>query len=139
MKKNKLLISTYDKQRLDNLLADARAHGQHSESDLHELAAELDQAKIVEPKKLPASVVTMNSRILLRDVETQEEKTYSLVFPKDADVATGAISVLAPLGTAILGYSEGDELEWLMPSGRKRRFRIEKILYQPEATGEFRL
>lgn len=139
MKKNRLLISTHDKQRLDNLLADARAHGQHSESDLDELATELDQAKIVEPRKLPANVVTMNSRILLRDVETQDEKTYSLVFPKDADVATGAISVLAPLGTAILGYSEGDELEWLMPSGRKRRFRIEKILYQPEANGEFRL
>jgi len=83
-------------------------------------------------------VVTMNSKVILRDLDISEEMNYCLVFPKDADIASGAISVLAPVGTAILGYREGDIVEWPVPSG-KRRIRIEKILYQPEAAGDFHL
>ena len=78
----------------------------------------------------------MNSKVVLRDVDTSAEMTYSLVFPKNADVDAGAISILAPVGTAILGYREGDVIEWPVPSGM-RRIRIEEILYQPEAAGDF--
>jgi len=80
----------------------------------------------------------MNSRVILQDVDTDEEMNYVLVFPKDADVSKGAISVLAPVGTAILGYSKGDVIEWRVPAGM-RRIRIKEILYQPESAGDFHL
>jgi regulator of nucleoside diphosphate kinase len=138
MKRREIFITQFDKDRLDELIEVAEAFGDQDRKDLHDLQEELDHAKIVAPKKVPPSVVTMNSRVLLRDVDTSEEMTYTLVFPKDADIDGGAISVLAPVGTAILGYSEGDMVEWQVPSGR-RRISIEKILYQPEAAGDYHL
>lgn len=134
-----LYITTYDRDRLEDLLAEARARGEHNQRDLDELAVELKEARVVDPKKIPRGVVTMNSQVSLRDAATAEERTYSVVFPHKADLKAGAISVLAPLGTALLGYAEGDEIEWPMPSGRKKCFRIEKVIYQPEAAGAFHL
>lgn len=138
MKKRKLFITAFDKDRLDDLIAEAREFGDHSRQDLDELATELARAKVVKAEKVPANLVTLNSQVLLRDLDKNEEKQYRLVFPENANIANGSISVLAPVGTAILGYCEGDEVEWQVPAG-KRRFRIEKVLYQPEAAGHFHL
>lgn len=136
MKQRKIFITAFDKKRLDELVATARRQGGHGFGDLVGLASELTRAQIVEPSDIPSNVITMNSKVLLRDLDTSEDETYSLVFPGDADVASGAISVLAPIGTGILGYKEGDVVEWPVPAG-KRRIKIEKILYQPEAAGDF--
>lgn len=136
MKQRKIFITAFDKKRLDELIALARKQGGHGLGDLVGLATELTRAQIVEPGDIPNNVITMNSKVLLRDLDTSEDETYSLVFPGDADVASGAISVLAPIGTGILGYKEGDVVEWPVPAG-KRRIKIEKILYQPEAAGDF--
>ncbi len=134
----KLYVTQVDKERLEELIAVAEEFGDYSRKDLEGLAGELARAKVVPSKDVPPEVVTMNSQVILRDVDTSEEMTYSLVFPKDADIDAGAISILAPVGTAILGYSEGDVIEWPVPSGI-RRIRIERILYQPEAAGDFDL
>ena len=136
MKQRKIFITAFDKKRLDELIAVAREFGEHARDDLDDLATELARAKLVKSKKVPPNVVTMNSKVILHDLDTSEDLTYCLVFPSEADIDSGAISVLAPVGTAILGYSEGNEIEWPVPSG-KRRIRIEKILYQPEAAGDF--
>ena len=138
MKKRKLFITAFDKDRLDDMLAEAREFSGHDRKDLDELATELERAKVVKPEKIPANVVTLNSQIVVRDLDKGEEKQYRLVFPDKADISKGLISVLAPVGTAILGYCEGDEVEWQVPAGT-RRFRIEKVLYQPEAAGHFHL
>ena len=138
MKRREIFITQLDRDRLEELIEVAEEFNGHSRKDLHDLQEELDRAKIVQPEKVPPGVVTMNSRVLLRDVDTSEEMTYTLVFPKEADIDSGAISVLAPVGTAILGYSQGDVVEWQVPSGR-RRISIEKILYQPEAAGDYHL
>ena len=114
----------------------AEAFGEHSRSDLRNLREELDHATIVSPGDVQPDVVTMNSKITLRDVDTSEERTVTVVFPNDADLAAGAISVLAPVGTAVLGYRRGAVIEWPVPAGTKR-FLIEDILYQPEAAGDF--
>jgi len=106
--------------------------------DLESFQEELERAEIVSSNNVPSDVVTMNSRVLLRDIGTSEEMTFTLVFPKDADIQSGLMSILAPVGTAILGYREGDVVEWPVPSG-VRRISIEKILYQPEAEGGFHL
>ena len=87
---------------------------------------------------MPHDVVTMNSRVQLVDLDTGEAMTYTLVFPDDADLRQGKISVLAPIGTAMLGYRVGDTFEWRVPAGL-RRLKIEAILYQPEAAGDYHL
>ncbi len=136
MKQRQIFITEFDKKRLDELVVVAREFGGQARKDLADLAAELGRGSVVDPKKVPANVVTMNSKVVLHDLDTSEDETYDLVFPHEADASAGAISVLAPIGTAILGYREGDVVEWPVPSGL-RRIRIEKILYQPEAAGDF--
>ncbi len=136
MKKRQIFITAFDKKRLDELIAVAREFGEHARKDIDDLAVELDRASVVDSRNVPANVVTMNSKVVLHDLDTSEDETYALVFPHEADASSGAISVLAPIGTAILGYREGDVVEWPVPSGL-RRIRIEKILYQPEAAGDF--
>ena len=103
---------------------------------LEELDEELDRAEAMKPQEIPDDVITMNSTFRLRDVDTDQEAVYTLVFPGDADSARGKVSILAPIGTAVLGYKIGDMIEWEVPAGRKR-FKVEQIMYQPEAAGDY--
>lgn len=80
----------------------------------------------------------MRSTVRLKDLESGKEMIYSLVFPDEADVEQGRISVLAPVGTAMIGYRGGDTIEWEVPSGL-RRLKVEEVLYQPEASGDYHL
>jgi regulator of nucleoside diphosphate kinase len=100
------------------------------------LAGELNRAKIVDPHDIPKDVITLNSTAQLVDQETGDEMVYTLVFPEEADVSQGKISILAPIGTAMLGFKEGDIFEWDTPGG-KQKIRVVKILFQPEASGDF--
>ena len=136
--KRTIFITEFDKARLQELIAVATDFGKQQRDDLESLVGELSQAKVVEPKEIPADVVTMNSKVKLRDQKTDEVMEYTLVFPKDADYESGAISILAPVGTAILGYAVGDVIDWPVPSGIIH-LHIEEILYQPEAAGHFHL
>jgi len=138
MTERKIYITEFDKKRLEELIAVAEEFGGHDRKDLEALAGELAQAEVVSSKDVPPDVVTMNSKVVLRDIDTSEEMTYALVFPSDANIDAGAISILAPVGTAILGYAKGDVIEWRVPSGM-RRIGIKEILYQPEAAGDFHL
>ena len=85
---------------------------------------------------IPDDVITMRSKVRLKDLVTGQANTYSLVFPTEADFDEGKISILAPIGTAILGYKSGDTIEWSVPSGL-RRLKVDEILYQPEAAGDY--
>lgn len=138
MSDRKLHITEFDRTRLKELIVVAREFGNQGRVDLSALSEELDKAHIMQSRDIAPSVVTMNSKVLLTDLDTNEEMTFTLVFPKDANIDTGAISVLAPIGTAILGYSKGDVVEWKVPS-RLRRIVIKEILYQPEASGDYHL
>ncbi len=138
MGRRKIHITESDRDRLAGLINAAEAFGEYGPVDLASLREELDRAVIVAASEIPANVVTMNSRLLLRNVDTSEEMECSLVFPEDADMSSRAISVLAPVGMAILGYAEGDVIDWPVPSGI-RHFIVERILYQPEAAGDYDL
>ncbi len=138
MKTRKIYITEFDKKRLEELIAVAEEFGGQDMRDLDSLSKELSRAEVVSSKDIPAGVVTMNSKVVLRDISTSEKMTYTLVFPRNADIGSGKISVLAPIGTAILGYSKGDIIEWKVPAG-KQRISIEEILYQPEASGDYHL
>jgi regulator of nucleoside diphosphate kinase len=105
---------------------------------LQVLEDELDKAEIVKPKSVPKDVITMRSKVRLLDIDAGKEVVYSLVFPNEADLDQGKISVLAPIGTAMIGYKVGDVIEWEVPAGL-RRLQVEEILYQPETAGDYHL
>jgi regulator of nucleoside diphosphate kinase len=134
MKKWTLIISHADRERLEALIDSARMDSRVREDYLAALEGELSRARVVPAGKVPADVVTMNSVVRLRDLDSDETEEYELVYPADADMAHNRISVLAPIGTAILGYRLGDVIEWPVPAGL-RRLRVEEVLYQPERTG----
>jgi len=96
------------------------------------LEEELDRARVVSPSQVPEDAVTMNSKVRVKGLDTGNDATYTLVFPRDADIALGKISGSCSIGTAILGYRVGDVIDWRVPGGR-RRLRVEEMLYQPEA------
>jgi len=102
----------------------------------YSLAQELDRAEVVEPDAVPGDVVTMNSRVRLEDMDTGGVSEYTLVYPHQPRTAS-SVSVLAPIGTAMLGYRVGDVIEWRVPKGI-RRLKVLEVLYQPEAAGEVR-
>ena len=138
MSSRTIYITKPDRQRLTFMLDEALAAKHRDAAFLKELARELAIAETVEPKDVPADVVTMNSRVVVKDVESGETSEYTLVFPDQADVAQGRLSVVSPIGTAILGYAKGDVITWQTPGG-PRQIQIIKIPYQPEAAGDFNL
>jgi regulator of nucleoside diphosphate kinase len=129
-----IYITDYDLTRLKELLRVGIGFAERDCPSMETLQGELDRAHIVNPTAVPHDVVTMNSRVRLTDVETNEEQVYTVVFPSESNLSQGKISILAPIGTAILGYRVGDTVEWRVPGG-VRTLRIEEILYQPEAEG----
>ena len=134
----RIYVTEPDYRRLSGLIEITRDRNGVDIEYLNTLEAELDRAEIVDPKRIPANVITMRSKVRLKDLVSGESKIYSLVFPTEANFSEGKISVLAPIGTAILGYKSGDSIEWPVPSGL-RKLRVDEILYQPEAAGEYEL
>ncbi|MEO8215586.1 MAG: nucleoside diphosphate kinase regulator [Acidobacteriota bacterium] len=132
-----LVISSFDKERLKRLLGSTDV-GAEGREELEDLTREIERGLEVRPQEIPPDVVTMNSSVRVTDVESGASNVYTLVFPADADFEKGKISILAPLGTALLGFRIGDRVRWQMPGG-VRQLRIDEILYQPEAAGDFHL
>lgn len=129
--KPNIIISSLDVERLEKIL-EALPHGTVGKE---ELEVELERAEIVEPEEIPANVVTMNSTVRFKVASSNEEFEYTLVYPKDADGSKHKISILAPVGSAMLGLKEGDEIEWPKPGGGSLTVHIDKIVYQPEREG----
>jgi regulator of nucleoside diphosphate kinase len=131
-----IYLSQADVEKIHRLIGEVVRAGNRSMSNIQQLEGELERALVVEPHKVPPDRITMRSQALLKDQETGETMTYTLVFPEDADIDQGKISVLAPIGTAMLGCRVGDLIDWETPGGT-RSIRVEKLLYQPEAAGDY--
>ncbi|HEX6960716.1 MAG TPA: nucleoside diphosphate kinase regulator [Lacipirellula sp.] len=134
MNKPTIVITEADFERLTALLESEFAKVISPVEYLDDLRTELTKARIIPPSKTPRNVVTMNSTVTLLDLETGERETYVLVYPDQADIANNRLSILAPVGTAILGQRVGDKLEWRVPSGW-RRLKVQKVVSQPEREG----
>ena len=134
---NELLITEVDFDRLKHLVDSPRYRTTHAML-IPPLKEGLERCRVVEPGRVPKSVVTMHSKVSVRDGDTGEVETYTLVFPGDADMNEGKLSVLAPLGAALLGTRTGHTVEFAAPGGI-RRLKVEKVLYQPEAAGDLHL
>lgn len=136
--KGKIQVTSYDMNRLFAMAEQLRKRGGQVPAGLDQLEEELARCAEVKQEAVPKDVVTMNSKVTLKDLTSGKDITCTLVFPDEADSAQGKVSVLAPLGMAILGYRVGDKISWQMPSG-VRELQIETVHYQPEAAGDYQL
>lgn len=136
--KSQLRITNLDYQRLSQLINSIRKTMKDDLHNIETLQGEIERAKRVEPRKIGSQFVTMNSEVEVIDITTGRIMTFKLVYPQEANFPGGKLSVLSPLGSALIGYREGDEVEFCVPAGTKK-VKIGKILYQPEAKGEYAL
>ena len=138
-KQTNIYVTKPDYERLTKLIEIARERESDANSKyVDSLEDELERAELVRQQDIPADVITMRSTVRVKDMDSDEELTYQLMFPTEANFEEGKISVLAPIGTAMLGYRRGDVIEWEVPSG-VRRLKVEEVLDQPEAKGEYHL
>ena len=136
MNKNTIYLTDKDYNRLLQVV-----QTQRQKNGLFVVAAlsqELKRAKVVPPTEIPADVITMNSRVRLKEMKSAAELDIDIVYPKDADVGKRKVSVLAPVGTAVLGCKVGDEVKWPVAQGMVT-YKVQELIYQPEAAGDFNL
>jgi regulator of nucleoside diphosphate kinase len=141
---DRLLLTGLDAARLRAALARAAfastAPGdERAQGALELLATALRSAVVVPPDRVPPDIVTMRSRLVLRDVESGARREVVLVYPEEERAHDGHVSVLSPVGVALLGLSEGALVGWPLPSGRTAVLKVESVQYQPEAAEEFHL
>ena len=138
MSQGEILITAFDKERLEDILFRTVDFNAEDRAFLKRLGEELSRAHVVDSKEIPADVITMNSTVCIQDMETDQEETYTLVFPGYANHDENKISIFAPVGTALLGYKEGDVIEWPVPGG-VRKLKVKQVVYQPESSGHYHL
>lgn len=131
--KPEITISSLDSDRLYELIDSLP---KNSSVGIPELEQELARAKTVEPSQVPPTLVTMNSTVRFSVESSQDEFLLTLVYPKDISSSNKNISILAPVGSALLGLSQGDEIEWPKPGGGLMKVTIAEVTYQPERSGE---
>jgi regulator of nucleoside diphosphate kinase len=130
MQRPSLILTTQDARRLEALL---QGNAGRASPMAPLLEAELARAQVVDDAEVAADVVTMNSRVVCEDVATGERHEFELVYPHETDAHGGRVSVLAPVGAALLGLAAGDVIDWPLPGGRTTRMRVVAVPYQPEA------
>jgi regulator of nucleoside diphosphate kinase len=128
-----ILITEKDLLRIKHILS-----FQNSE-EFENLELELERAKIISDLEVPADLVTMNSKVRFLNIQENKEMTLSLVYPSDANFSEGKVSVLASLGSALIGLRVGQEINWMFPDGKTRTLKILEVIYQPEANGDWQL
>lgn len=131
-----IFITNIDRDRIAKILEKMSESNQSPDEALNKLVSELRRANVVDSQQISPDVITMNSRALLQ--LDDEDIEVSLVYPEDADIRSMKLSIFSPIGTAILGYKEGNTVQWEVPSGTSK-IHIKKILYQPEAAGDYHL
>lgn len=138
MKTNQILITHADRQRLLNVLVSKSSSDLDLPENLKLVKQKMDIAVIVNSKEIPAQVVTMNSTVIVKNLSFGSTAKLTLVYPDERSALEYKVSVFSPLGAAILGYSQGDVIEW---DGKlaSTKFLIEKIIYQPESAGDYHL
>lgn len=129
-------LTEQDYNRLKRLFADLVRQSRGVQAGVDTLEEILDLARVVSSEQVSQDVVTMNSKVQFEDTRTGEAGIVTVVYPDDMDAASGRISVLSPVGAALIGLAEGEETELPLPHGRTRRIRIASVLYQPEAQGD---
>ncbi len=133
-----LILNKLDYLRIQKCIDEAKQLKSITASESEGLMKELNSAEILEPEKIPSNVVTMNSIVKISFLNTNKQIQFQIVYPKQANVKEQKISIFSPIATALIGYKVGDEVEWIVPAGLTK-IRIDEIIYQPEAAGDYNL
>ncbi|MGE5524273.1 MAG: nucleoside diphosphate kinase regulator [Rhodospirillaceae bacterium] len=140
MHKNSVIwLTEQDLNRLRHLIVDLTRAARGAQAGVDTLEEILDLGRVVAVVDIPPDVVTMNSRVVFDDMDSGERRDVTIVYPDQADPVNGKVSILSPVGVALLGLTEGAETTLQLPRGRTARLRIAKVAYQPEASGEYSL
>lgn len=134
----RIILNKLDYTRIHKSISDARKTNTIGEKEAEMLLNELNSAEIVDPEKIPGDVVTMNSIVKISFLNTNKSIQFQIVYPENANIRENKISIFSPVATALIGYRVSDEIEWLVPSGLTK-LKIDEIVYQPEAAGNFNL
>ena len=134
----RIILSKLDFSRIHKCIHDARLMNTIGVNEAENLLNELHSAKVVEPNEIPEDVATMNSIVKISFMNTNKTLQFTIVYPDQADIKENKISIFSPVATALIGYRVSDEIEWIVPSGLTK-LRIDEIIYQPEAAGDFDL
>ena len=134
MSRPTIIINELDAARIDRLL-EQPAFASLPVADA--LNAELDRAQMCAPQDMPSDVVTMNSQVKFRDLATGEVRTRTLVYPAQMTDSSTQLSVLAPVGAALIGLRIGDTIHWELPGGIATHLEVMELIWQPEAAGEY--
>jgi regulator of nucleoside diphosphate kinase len=138
MKRSNIILSSLDAKRIRQYIEDAKQRGKLSDFEIQRLVYEINLAEIRAPHEIPNNIVTMNSEINFSFINLSKKGKIKIVYPNEADVKKGKVSIFSPIANSLLGHKEGDIIEWIGPAG-EMNMRIEKIVYQPEASGHFDL
>lgn len=133
-----IFVTEEDKKKLEFVIDRVLLSNQEDKKHLEKLKQELARAHVIAPQDIPDDIVTMNSIVSIKDMDTGEEEVYELGYSGQVADSKNTISIFAPIGMALLGYRAGDEIAWEVPAG-VRRIKIIKVLYQPEASGRYDL
>lgn len=133
-----IILSKLDFTRILDSIKVAKQSNKLNAAEAELLLGELNSAKVVEPQEIPVNVVTMNSIVKISFLNIKKSVSFQLVYPNEADIKKNKISIFSPIATALIGYKVSDEIEWVVPSGLTK-IRIDEIIYQPEAAGDYNL
>ena len=131
-----IIVNRLDYIRIKKYVSEAKQLKSISLVEAEGLLRELDGAKVVDPESIPSNVVTMNSIVKLSFLATNKQIQFQIVYPDQANLKEKKISIFSPIATALIGYKIADEIEWTVPSGLTK-IRIDEIIYQPEAAGDY--
>lgn len=134
----KIIINRLDYARIKKCINDAMQFQSISKKEADTLLNELETAEILSPEAIPSNVITMNSIVKISFLNSNKEVQFQIVYPDQANVKENKISIFSPIATALIGYKVSDEIEWIVPAGLTK-MRIDKIIYQPEAAGDYSL
>jgi len=138
MERSNITLSRLDFQRITRCIEEEKKLRTINDFEIQRLLYELTRAEITEPRKIPNNIITMNSEVEISFLDSQKTVRLKIVYPDEANIKEGKISIFSPIANALLGHKEGDVIEWVVPAGGTK-FKIEKIIYQPEAEGHYNL
>lgn len=133
MNEEAILITEKDLLRIKHILSFQKS------DDFENLELELDRAKIITDNEVPPDLVTMNSKVKFLTVQDNKEMIVTIVYPTESNFAEGKISVLASMGSALIGLRVGQEINWMFPNGKTKTLKILDVIYQPEANEDWHL
>jgi regulator of nucleoside diphosphate kinase len=122
-----IIMTDKDYGRLSQLLE------QENSEETEKLWDEISRAQIVSQTEVPSDVVTMNSLVRVKDIQSGKERDLIIVYPNQADVYLGKISILVPIGIALIGLRVGQSIDLVVPNGKTKRVQVTEVSYQPEA------